>query len=410
MLRHVQRVVMLKHVFFFIGAVLALAAAALSVPFYASTIARDKANTVPANHAPALFVAIPGALRNISRADAQLDFASLSSDERKHLAQLSSLAIRIDPMSPVPLRLMGQLTAAGGDTMRSRDLVLAGDRLNHRDRQANLWLIDYYLKAGNLETGMRYFDQLLRTLGDNRGSVVALLTELLSDPRAVPPLERILRDQPNWSDQFWLFVPGNQRALANAADLRVRLDDYMRADDRKSDGALIVALAENGHYEAGYRVASRVSSDLKPFGVHNAQFTASSNIAPYDWQPTGSNAFAVNVNTRRGLLEISSSPGSSGDVIRQLVRLKPGRYRPVVQLAADQQPQSLPELELSLQCVSSDEGRSIFSRDPSSGEQSVTSVVLDAQCEWYWLTLSSNYAISAYDLALDQINLVPLTQ
>ncbi|MXO86781.1 hypothetical protein GRI38_12170 [Altererythrobacter aurantiacus] len=319
---------------------------------------------------------------------------------------MAHLALRLDPTSPSALRVLGQVSATDGNEEKARQLILAGNSLNRRDRQSTLWLIDDSVQSGDIDRGMSYFDQLLRTLGDDRGSVIALLTELLSDPRAIAPMERILRRRPNWSEQFWLFVPGNAQALENAATLRVRLDKSMTPEDKKSDSALIASLADAGYYAAGFRVARAVHPELNEVGINNPEFSSSADVAPYNWQATGSNAFAVNISERTDTLEISSSPGSSGDIIRQLVRLNPGTYRPVIMLSGDYQDQSLPELTLSLQCAGSDERQNARLNLPRQRSEERQTLTASANCERYWLTLSTGYSMSAYDISIDRIDLV----
>lgn len=396
---------MFRRIFLFFGIVLSCLAAIVSIPFYSALILRQGLEA-PSNYAPALFAAAPNVLRSVTSSNIQPDYASSSASDRSEIAKLANLTLRIEPTSPSALRALGQLSVADGNRFRARQLILAGDALSHRDRQANLWLIDDSVQRGNLEQGLYYFDQLLRTLGDDRGSMIALFTQLLADERAVEPMEKILKRQPNWSEQFWLFIPGNTAVLENAAKLRVRLDDSMSAEDRKSDSILIAALADAGHYSAGFAVAKTVFPSLSPSGVNNANFSSSADVAPYNWQATGTNAFAVNVSERTNTLEISSSPGSSGDIIRQLVRLDPGGYRPVVTLSEDYQNQSLPELSVSLECAGTDDRQSALILSYSERNAPQSPLTATADCTWFWVVLSSGYSMSAYDVSIERIDLV----
>jgi hypothetical protein len=317
---------------------------------------------------------------------------------------LARLALLEEPTSAATMRVLGLYADGGGHKAEARQLMVTAERMSKRDDYTSLWLIRDSLEARQLAPALQRLDQLLRTSGDQRGSLMILMAGLLSDPQAVGPLFAILVHNPPWQGDFWFAAVRNPRGLEGAAALRQRLASAGAPSSPERDSALLGALAENGDFAAGEMLYRTLAKGGDSSIVHDGDFRQLAALPPYDWRFPPSGGFATEIAARDGQLQVGASPGAEGAFAEQLVRLPAGRYHAVMQFAPRSGPAPA-SLAMEIQCAQAGELPLQAENVTGSAKQWTANFTVGPSCEWAWLRLTSERVESGFETALDRVQL-----
>jgi hypothetical protein len=267
----------------------------------------------------------PGVQLALAMRGVELGVVEIDRDRRER----ATAALARAPLAEEPFLLAALAAISNGRSDEAEALLVETRRRNPRLRQPRLFLIDRYLRDGRIaEAGVE-----LATLH----RLIPLVTDTLA-----PQLAVMARD-PGISEQV-IRMLGNDRDLqqavlnhlaANAGDpdLILRIAAVgPRTVSRNGlpwQQGLLDTLVERGEHDRAVRLwrgfaGLPASTDAK--GVHDGRFQGLPGAPPFNW--------AI-IEGTAGTAELSPAPAlqvdyfgrETADLVRQLMTLRPGRYR-----------------------------------------------------------------------------------
>lgn len=319
---------------------------------------------------------------------------------------LASYALRQEPASVSALRVLGFYAAGTGKIEDARTILLAAEQLKKRDRQTSLWLVQDSFQRDDVSGALLRFDQILRSAGDTRGSMLAVMTQLLSDSRSVPFLTDLLRANPPWANEFWYFIARNRTGLENAADLRRRLIGTPVRISTENDALLLGALVESGQIEEAATLYGALTKRPQKSGPVSFSFHDQPEFPPFDWELPSSDKISARLSPSRSMLEVLAPPDQEGISARRLIKLSPGRYR--LSLAATKGSE-IGGMRAGILCAGVDRQLTVSdirtTQDGWYGDVSVP-----AQCGWAWLQIIAGpHSGQGYNVSLETVRISPVT-
>jgi hypothetical protein len=280
-------------------------------------------------------------------------------------------------------------------------LFAEAERLSRRDLVTQIWLAEFNLRRGDIPAVLGHLDVALRTSEAGEESLFPLLVAVSSDRRLADALARRMRARPNWAEPFGNYLLGGQVPPAISAYIFENALDSKNADDLKLIESLMQRLADAGETGLLGEVADHFK--LAPKGstpVTNGGFESTAGLRPFTWSLTGDTDLwaAPELGPRGGnVLALNASSGQSGDLARQLVQLRPGRYR----LSADVG--NVPDEiylrpTLTVRCADGDRAQLVTLKPASEGpnaQRMGTTFVVPQGCSLQWLAVSMSGTDSA---------------
>lgn len=313
-------------------------------------------------------------------------------------------ALEMEPTSASAVRTLAYHRHISGDGGQARELMRHAFSMNRRDPMTNLWLIEDYSRAGDVETTLLLYDATLRSTGEGRGVLLTTMAKALENDLLIEPFYLMLRQEPPWGPAFLRQAAQTAPSLENAAALRVRLAKDNTVIPREIDELLLGALVERGSLALASDVALSVNGPRRDSNslVRNGDFASGPGLPPFDWRLISSGDAGAGVNAKAGILEISAIGGADEIVAEQLVRLAPGNHelragiktrqgvplaRTTAQLACAEAQRSAPVVTLKLE---------------GSNPRQQFSV---GSCRFYWLRIAvdTRGLLDGSELALDDI-------
>jgi hypothetical protein len=280
-------------------------------------------------------------------------------------------------------------------------LFREAEQLSRRDLVTQIWLAEFNLKRGDVPAVFRHLDVALRTSEAGEDSLYPLLVAFSSDKRLADALAQRMRARPKWAHPFAIYLLGGQVPPATSAYIFENALDPKNADDLKLIESLMQELADAGETGLLAEVADRFK--LAPKGsalVNNGGFESTAGVRPFTWSLTGDTDLwaAPELGPRGGkVLALNASSGQSGDLARQLVQLRPGRYR----LSADVG--NVPDEiylrpTLTVRCADGNRAQLVALKPSSEGpnaQRMGTNFVVPRDCGLQWLVVSMSGTDSA---------------
>ena len=318
--------------------------------------------------------------------------------ERATAETQAKASLRREPVNTDATRTLALLAAMGGDQARAQRLMVYSEYLSRRDLTTELWFIENRVQANDIRGALVHYDRALRT-GPQSGTLLFPVLIQASDNRdiLVPLTEVIARRPPWWRDFVTrLIAEGRSPAAIETIVTAARLNSSDVIEHGLQIGT-IGRLIELGSFDRALRLYDRSGPERSGALVHNGDFERENRLPPIDWTLADSGNLAGILQTDpsgrggRTLLLVAQN-GTSGEVARQLVMLRPGHYRLSasagdVSEASDSQPQII------LTCAGA--GAPVFQLrlPPSpSGGRNVSSdfTVGNTGCPAQWLTVNAN--------------------
>ena len=332
-----------------------------------------------------------------SASAASLAAAVLGSDaspELRSSARAAAVAaLRRDPTTVAALRGLGLAADAEGDQAEAARLFTAAERLSRRDQATEAWLIRHYSSRGDTARTIHHFDTALRASYARWDTLLALLVQFSADPRALPPLERLLATRPVWGSEFATRLAARGQPLTHVVRLTRGMFDISNPAHAQVVGRLLGRLVEAGQIDLAWNVYLQHRPDGRGRGaVSNGGFEAADGLAPFDWALVDDMDLGAVRETRAGsgnVLRLLANSGRGGDVARQLVRLPPRSY--LIQLEmADIPADAANRPRVSVRCAGTG-GRTLLDVRPASGGEAMRRVAarftVPAGCRWQWLSI-----------------------
>jgi hypothetical protein len=321
--------------------------------------------------------------------------------------RLAREAYRQEPLATTAIAIMGIDIANRGRAGVGRTVVDAAAAMSKRDALAGIWLVGDYARTADVALIVDRYDIILRTNMAARPVLLAQLAQALQNSALIAPLADKLAERPNWSADFWISVSDTSPALRNAALLRESLaarGGYRFDSDR--DSRLIAKLADNGDFGEAIRLFDAIAGSARRQGseqIRNPDFSTGSLAGPVDWQLVSTGDFGAMIDPRAGILSVSSISQSPAVVARQLLDLRPGRYRLEVEMqqAVDGQP-----LSIAMACQQPDVAVANFQQPVSTGRMTRDFIIATGSCRYYFLdVVSAASSVSqGIDLGIDRVS------
>ncbi|MGO8831542.1 MAG: hypothetical protein ACLQE9_01830 [Roseiarcus sp.] len=252
-------------------------------------------------------------------------------DEAKDGAQE---ALGDNPLSPAALTSLGRAFQGMDDDGRATDLMRWASRVDLRNLESEIWLLDQDIRDGDVATALERVDALFRgqTPQTLDPLTLALAPALTSEPYRLG-FVALLRSNPQWRS----FVLG--RLSAKSTDLRglsalfANLQDGENPPTTAELQAFLARLADEGTLDQAYLAWTKsLSPDrLRKLGyLYNARFQYALTNLPFDWVFAPAPQALINVDTESGrrILNVDFFGGRvQFENVSHLLSLAPGNYR-----------------------------------------------------------------------------------
>ncbi|MCX7034405.1 MAG: hypothetical protein NT046_10605 [Arenimonas sp.] len=313
-------------------------------------------------------------------------------------------AIQANPLDGRGYRILGSLTA---DRVRALELHVIAAARSPRDVASHVWLIDHYLKAGDLPAVVAQADTLLRVEPEVTPTLLPLMVALASSPEAQPALAEHLLASPPWGPGLLAHLVATVPDVNAFGPLMERL--------RKTPGGLrpdvlsawLDRLTREGRWGQAYLtwVSQLPPERLQRLGnLYNGGFEWEPGQGGFDWRigkvPGARIARMATggMDGERALRVAFEDRRVPFAHVRQMLALPPGRYR----LTGRARPENLRTdrgLAWTLACATAD-ARPLGETEPLRGHGDWRDLSLDFEvpaqgCGGQWLTLSLRARIPA---------------
>jgi hypothetical protein len=310
-------------------------------------------------------------------ASARIEAANTGLVVPGEVRELAERAIVAEPTSVQGLRNLALYYDTHGDGAGARRLMRLVVRLSARDTAANMWLVEDYLRRGDLADATTLIDATLRTDSSASAQLLPGLAGLLELPGAEAVMLDLLAGGPPWGHDFWTAVLQSGASPQAAARLRIALHQRGAPLAAGHDARLIEQLV-----------------DARAFDQAFALYAAAGRAAQYppiDWRLAGGSGIAVS-READGKLGVSALAGSSGVVAQRLVTLPRGTYR--LRIASSGM------FTARITCAHLQGEHTLDVRPSGSGSFDQPSA-----CGQAWLTLSLAPATADRSLTIDTVTL-----
>lgn len=281
--------------------------------------------------------------------DGNVQFVAMSDE----LASQATDAYKADPLKIQNLRTLalGRVLHTQ-DSGKAREVLEAASVISRRDPMTNMWLVQEYGRAGDLDRLLSTFDRALRTSRRVREAAMAPLVNILTEPQAHEPIGELLQNDPEWAPEFWSEFARNEIALDNAeaffADSPVKFAQ-VPADARE---AILANLKRTRRYGTLFRLAAQLpDSEISTHPAQDGTIDVATRSNPFGWQLQSTGNFSANVNRRSGVLEIDARAGSFGMVADRIMTLRGSNTVRIVM--ADPVPETA-RLDMIVKCAGAD--------------------------------------------------------
>ena len=291
-------------------------------------------------------------------------------------AMLAMRALRTDPTQVPALRTIGKIAVRHGDLARAQRLFRYTERLTRRDLLTELWYIETGVAAGDVAGALDHYDLALRTSSQAGTLLFPILARASAEPAIAGGLSKLLARQPPWAAGFYQTLVGTDVSPDTIAAFLSRPD--VDAPSGVIDGA-IRNLAAVDRIDLSWRLYRKHSA---PPLVRNGGFEHEDRAVPFEWQYAAGDVVAEReVSAGQGSVAFRADDGVTGEVMRQLLVLSPGRY--TISAAQTLEHPDRTHLAWNVSCAG---GRAPLARLPVSSAASPFAIPTDG-CAAQWLSL-----------------------
>ena len=297
--------------------------------------------------------------------------------------RLSEQAVLLNPVSAAGVRNLAYLAEIERDYGLSTQLSAHAERLSRRDALTQILLIEQRVRAGDVTGALKHYDIALKTSAMAHALLMPILVSSIDNADMRAPVARLLAARPVWRVNFIRAVQSDPALHVAAVDLSLRLDSLRSPLSREERDSLGGALVAAGRFDVAAALYHRRS---KPELVRFSSFNGPEDESPFNWRLSSNYDFGAD-RARDGLAIISQGD-RGGEVARQLLLLRPGRYN--LSSAADGNPPppgGTPYWQVS--CAQGGAVAGTVDLKPTKGaRESVGTFTVPASCSAQWLSLA----------------------
>lgn len=256
-------------------------------------------------------------------------------------------AARKAPLAPEPFLVRGVQAQLAGNQRVAEQAYLAAKLRDGRSIPARYFLAEHYFRNGDAPSGLREIAVLARMVPNGVTNLAPYVAAYAKDPRNRARLQSLFRSDPMLEQAALSTLasdPRNSGLILGLATPSVSAPQWA--------GVLIQSLIAAGQYDEARRIwtkTARVRSATDQT-IFDAGFAGSDAPPPFNWTLTSS---TVGLAERQagGRLHVIFYGQEDGVLARQLLLLKPGRYRLAMRVAGD--PSGASALSWTLMCAGS---------------------------------------------------------
>ncbi len=242
-------------------------------------------------------------------------------------------AVEREPASVQAVRTLALIDAQDNHLASANQLIDYAQTLSRRDLATEMYLIERFVQAGDINGALTHYDHALRTSRKSADVLMPVLTQAINEPSVRARLAELLLANPPWRYEFF------SRVLTGASDLGVLEDFIQQAGLRTGEpgGATftrqlldrLIAARRYGEAFTAYRYAT--GGAALPL-VRDGGFETANAIPPIEWWfSDDASLYAVREAVAgaggRYALRIIAKDGGGGVAARQLLMLPVGHYR-----------------------------------------------------------------------------------
>jgi hypothetical protein len=234
------------------------------------------------------------------------------------------------PLAEEPFLIAGIEALAKGDVGKGEQLLTEVRRRNPRQRLARLLLLDRYLREHRTKEATVEITVLARLISGAGNVLVGQLAQMASDPATAPQMLPILAAQPDLQNA----VLDSLAASGKDPELIMRVASLSpgRYVGRNEpwQRQLISSLVQSGDMAKALVVWARLAGLPPPpdgqKGLYDGAFRGAPGAEPFNWS-FATEGIGVAERTGRSSLQVDYYGHDAGSLARQLLVLRPGRYR-----------------------------------------------------------------------------------
>jgi O-antigen ligase len=259
--------------------------------------------------------------------------ARLQQGQRLAAGSDAAMALKIDPLDPVAVRIAGLVAQAEGQHARATVMAAVAGQLGWRDLPTQVWLAELAEQHGDLSYEVQRVDALLRqhAMTDR---ALDFFVGLVGEPEGRKVIVARLADSPGWAQGFFNRLSGPAGTEPEA--IVALVEEARRAGVRITPDTLALVtwrLAEAGQIDAvrALRQTLGVGANLGDGDFASAAGRLPDQAGPYRWRGNAASGGEVyigpGVDGRGQALHVISDGRPVAEALRQRLLLLPGRYR-----------------------------------------------------------------------------------
>ena len=247
------------------------------------------------------------------------------------LARLTDAA-RKDPLAAAPFLVRGVQARIDGNEDLAGRAFLAAQLRDGRSVPARYFLADHDLRTGDAVHGLAEISILSRMIPNGVQGLAPFVATYAKDRRNWPQLRAVFRSNPELAAATLEMLASDP---ANS-DIILQLAPTSSGTQPVWANRLVQTLVAAGDFEKAQSVWSAITGSRRPAGalVYDPGFSEPKAPPPFNWALTSSSLGLAERQTG-GRLHILYYGQDDGTLARQLLTLKPGRYRFRVRVVGD---------------------------------------------------------------------------
>jgi hypothetical protein len=308
---------------------------------------------------------------------------------------------REEPLAPEPFLVRGVQAQLAGDQRVAEQAFVAAKLRDGRSIPARYFLAEQYFRNGDAPSGLREIAVLARMVPNGVTSLAPYIATYAKDPRNRTQLQSLFKSDPTLEQAALSTLATDPRN----ADLILGLATPSATAPQWS-GVLIPSLVNARQYGAAYRVWARMARvpPAPNATVFDAGFAGSDAPLPFNWSLTSSTV-GLAEGQPGGRLHAIFYGQEDGVLARQLLLLKPGRYRLSMRISGE--PSRASALSWTLTCADSKAQLvSLVLSDPKKAASGISfDVPANCVAQSLELTASAPEVAQQADVTISDFNL-----
>jgi hypothetical protein len=330
-----------------------------------------------------------------------------SADEADEARRLAQAALLREPVNVQAVVALSTIAFLQNRSELGGRLFAYSERLSRHDPTTQMWLIEDRVQRGDIRGALVHYDRLMSVSPSSRPTLIPILVSASADPSIARPLAALLARRPNWWHEAIGPLIYQTPAPASTVPILVRGIGLRPAIDfeRALLSGAMTRLAGAGEFDQAHNLylasgGARLSGKEL---VRNGSFEGPNRLPPFEWELANVDGRAAVVQphlegTGKALF-LYVDQNTQGELAKQFLMLKPGRYRLSVQsgsIAGDQ----FQRPHISIRCATSDAKSVLDLRLPvsgASGQSSRMELTVGGDCPAQWISLASGAGSEVQD-------------